>query len=86
MRFITLSATALVLLAAPALAEEKCNVPQAEWRSEAELTADLTAKGWTISNIKTEDGCYEVYGKDEKGTRVEVFLNPKTFELVGSDE
>ena len=86
MRFLPLSAFALTLLAAPVLAEEKCNVPKDEWRSEAELSAELTGKGWTISNIKTEDGCYEVYGKDDKGTRVEVFVNPKTFEVVGSDE
>ena len=51
-----------------------------------ELKADLTAKGWTISNVKTEDGCYEVYGKDEKGKKVEIFFDPATFEAKGSDD
>ncbi len=78
-----------VALTAPAfaaMAEDLCSVPEAEWRPQAELEADLTAKGWSISNVKKEDGCYEVYGKNEKGERVEVFIDPKSFEVVGSDE
>lgn len=83
---ITLLALALTGLAVPALATERCDVPQADWRPVEELTTALTAKGWTISNVKTEDGCYEVYGKDETGKRVEIFFDPATFEAVGSDD
>lgn len=78
-----------VALAAPAfaaMAEDLCSVPEAEWRPQAELEADLIAKGWTITNVKKEDGCFEVYGKNEKGEKVEVFIDPKTFEVVGSDD
>ena len=32
--------------------------------------------------MKITNGCYEVYGKNEKGGNVEVFFHPKTFELV----
>lgn len=85
-KIATLSALALGAATLPALAEERCNVPQAEWRTEVDLTADLTAKGWTISQIKTEDGCYEVYGKDKDGAKQEVFIDPKTFEIVGHDD
>ena len=79
---------ALVLAtpAGAALAADKCSVPQAEWRTQADLEAHLAGMGWTISKIKQEDGCFEVYGKDDKGTRVEVFIDPKTFEVVGSDD
>lgn len=72
--------------AGAALASDRCSVPEAEWRPQAELESTLTGKGWTISNVKKEDGCYEVYAKDEKGARVEVFIDPKTFEIVGSDD
>lgn len=78
-----------IVLSTPAfaaMAEDRCAVPEAEWRSQAELEADLTTKGWTVSNVKKEDGCYEVYGKNEKGERIEVFIDPKSFEVVGSDE
>lgn len=78
-----------IALSAPAfaaMAEDLCSVPEAEWRTQAELEADLTGKGWTISNVKKEDGCYEVYGTNEKGEKVEVFIDPKTFAVVGSDD
>ena len=78
---IALSATAF-----GAMAENLCAVPDAEWRPQAELEADLTGKGWTVTKVKKEDGCYEVYGKNEKGEKVEVFIDPKTFVVVGSDD
>ena len=62
-------ASALVLSALPALAAERCDVPKEKWRPVAELQSELTGKGWTIRNVKTEDGCYEVYGTDAAGTR-----------------
>ena len=86
-KIVILSALAFGAATLPVLAEDdRCTGPVAEWRSEADLTADLTAKGWTISQIKKEDGCYEVYGKDKDGAKQEVFINPKTFEIVGSDD
>lgn len=75
-----------VVPATATLASERCSVPDAEWRPQAELEADLTGKGWTISNVKKEDGCYEVYGTNDKGEKVEVFIDPKSFEVVGSDD
>ena len=79
-------ATLMIAVALPALAEDRCTVPEADWRPVEDLKADLTAKGWTISNVKTEDGCYEVYGHDQDGKRVETFFDPATFEAVGDDD
>jgi hypothetical protein len=79
-------AAPLLGLALPALAEGKCDVPKDKWRPVEELKADLTAKGWEVKNVKTEDGCYEVYGKDKDGKKVELFFDPASFEVVGSDE
>ena len=39
-------------------------------------------QGWKISRIKITNGCYEVYGKDDKNNPVETFFHPKTFEVV----
>lgn len=87
MRFTLLPvATLMIAVALPALAEDRCTVPEADWRPVEDLKADLTAKGWTISNVKTEDGCYEVYGHDQDGKRVETFFDPATFEAVGDDD
>jgi hypothetical protein len=71
--------------AAGALAQhaEKCEaIPQAEWKPQAELERKLTNQGWKISRVKITNGCYEVYGRDEKNQKVETFFHPKTFEVV----
>lgn len=74
--------TAILLTAGPALAETACSVPKAEWQSEQALRDKLTAKNWTVNKIKIDDGCYEVYGKDDKGEKYEIYFNPKTLEPI----
>jgi len=62
----------------------KCDVPKTEWKKQTELKDKLLADGWKkVRQVKTENGCYEVYGFNEKNERAEVFFNPKTFEKVG---
>jgi hypothetical protein len=62
----------------------KCDVPKAERKKQMELKDKLLADGWKkVRQIKVENGCYEVYGFNEKNERAEVFFNPKTFEKVG---
>jgi len=54
-----------------------------ELRPQMELQRLLVAQGWRVRQIKTFNGCYEVYGFDEKGQRTEAFFDPKTFEKIG---
>jgi hypothetical protein len=79
-------AAALALAACPVLAAERCDAPKESWRPIEDLKSELTGKGWTIKNVKTEDGCYEVYGTDADGKRAEVFFDPASFDMVGSDD
>ncbi|MCG2592593.1 PepSY domain-containing protein [Ramlibacter sp. XY19] len=82
-----LTAIAALTLGASAFAhgEFKCDVPKAEWKPQMELKAKLETDGWKkVRQVKVENGCYEVYGFDEKNERAEKFYNPKTFELVGA--
>jgi hypothetical protein len=88
-RFIAASLMALAA-AAPAAAQFvehdkiKCEaVAKEEMRPQMDLQRKLTSDGWKVRQIKNFNGCYEVYGFDEKGERVEVFFHPKTFEKVG---
>ena len=79
------AAVLLALAAAGAQAQhaEKCEaIPKEEWKPQAELERKLTDMGWKISRVKITNGCYEVYGRDEKNAKVEVFFHPKTFERV----
>ena len=76
---------ALLALASAVHAQhkERCEpIPQEQWRPQADLERVLARQGWKISRVKITNGCYEVYGRDEKGKPVETFFHPKTFEVV----
>ena len=68
--------------AALAHGDVRCDVPKAEWKPQMELQSKLVGEGWKVRKVQVENGCYEVYGFDAKGERVEAFFNPKTFERV----
>lgn len=74
----------LALGAGAALASDKCAVPQAEWQPQEALQQKLEGDGWNVKKIKVEDGCYEVYGFDKAGKRMEAYFDPKTFATVKS--
>ncbi len=74
---------ALASVGAFAQHAEKCEpVPKEEWRPQAELERKLANQGWKISRVKITNGCYEVYGRDEKNGKVETFFHPKTLDVV----
>jgi len=79
-----ITAIALITIAgtAGAFAAPSCNVDKTEWQAEQVLHDKLTALKWTIKKVKIDNGCYEVYGTDDKGQRVEIYFNPKTLEAV----
>ena len=76
--------TALLgVLSSPAHAsDDMCNVPKADWKTKEALTEKLTAEGWDVRKVKTEDGCFEVYAIDANGKKVEAYFNPNTFDAV----
>jgi hypothetical protein len=84
MQVMTAAALAWAALSGSALAhEERCEtIPKAEWKPKAELEKKLTDSGWKVKRVKIENGCYEVYGTDDKGAKAEVFFHPKTLERV----
>ena len=86
MKAIFLSAALGAALAAgPALASDKCSVPKVDWQPQQALQQKLEGEGWKIKKIKVDDSCYEVYGTDAAGKRLEVYFDPKTFAVVESE-
>ena len=76
---------ALLMASGTALAhgDVKCQkYPKEEWKAHTELQRKLEENGWQIRRMEKTDTCYEVYGKDPQGKRVEAFFDPKTFERV----
>lgn len=56
--------------------------PRAEWMSVSALSQKLESQGYTIQEIDTEYGVYEVEMVDANGMRVEAYLHPVTGEPV----
>ena len=70
-------------VAAHAHGDVRCEaVPKADWRPQADLEQQLKSAGSKVNRVKEHNGCYEVYGIDEKGKKFENFYNPKTLEQV----
>ena len=59
--------------------------PKEEWKSEDEARAMVEEEGYEIRKVKEEGGCYEVYAKKD-GEKFELFINPKTLEIVKIEE
>lgn len=56
--------------------------PRESWQPQAKLEQVLKEKGWQVRRIKEDGGCYEVYGLDDKGQRVEAYFHPLTLAPV----
>ena len=88
MKSIVLAATLgmLATLSASALAKADCKAyPKAEWMKEADAKAKIEAQGYTISKFKVDGNCYEIYGKNKEGKKVEIYFDAKTLETVKAE-
>lgn len=66
---------ALTSIATPPLI---CNRPQEKWMNESDLQHLLIRKGFLIGTIKIVNGCYEFYGLDPRGRRIQILIDPET--------
>ena len=79
-----LSAVA-ALVSGAALAGPACNVPKEKWLPEAGFKKDLEAQGYQIKTFKVSKGqCYEIYGFDKAGKKVEIYFDPATGKPIES--
>jgi hypothetical protein len=71
------------LIAGTAYADiDDCFVPMSQWQSRNAVQTMAEDKGWKVRRIKTDDGCYEIKGWDEKGIEIEVLVDPATLDIV----
>jgi hypothetical protein len=75
-------AVVAALSAAPALADDDCFVPMADWQPRETVARMAAENGWTVRRIKIDDGCYEIDGHDAQGRRVEVTVHPATLQVI----
>ena len=80
-----LLASLAALASASAFAGPTCTVPQEKWMKESDFRARMEAQGYQIKTFKVSKGkCYEIYGFDKSGKKVEIYFNPETAAVLES--
>jgi hypothetical protein len=53
--------------------------PKDKWMKESEFRAQLEQQGYRIKTFKVTSGqCYEIYGHDKDGKKIEIYFDPAT--------
>jgi hypothetical protein len=77
---------ALCVMAGPALAGPTCtDEPKTKWLTEEQMTAKFTALGYRddVKKLHVSGGkCWEIYGHDKQGRKVEVYFHPISGDVV----
>lgn len=68
----------ILSLGTNAFAGPECTkAPKSEWMSENAMKQKLADEGYVFDKFKTTSGnCYEIYGKDKDGRKVEIYFSP----------
>jgi hypothetical protein len=60
------------------------SAPEAQWLSLDALKAKAEAAGFQVQKAKLKAACGEIYALDSNGARVELFVDPTSGQIVGS--
>lgn len=78
-----LIAAAAALAAPAAFAGPKCtDAPRDKWLPKEVMQARIVKAGYAIDKFKVSGSCYEIYGKDKAGNRVEIYYDPTNGKVV----
>ncbi len=77
---------AMLTLTTQVYAKKNCtSEPKSKWMSESDFKAKMVKKGYEIRKFKQPGTCYEIYGRNPQGQKVEVYFNPVTAEIIKSE-
>lgn len=85
MKTFLMATTLLAGLGAAGVAladDDDCRVPMANWQPREAVQKMAEEQGWSVRRIKTDDGCYEIKGRDGSGREIEVKVDPATLAVV----
>ena len=57
-----------------------------QWLSGETIKTKLAQLGYTVREIESEDGRYEVKATDKQDARIELYVNPVTGEILKPEE
>lgn len=76
---VFLSCFSVISNAGPSCAEEQTS----QWLSEEDMKAKISEMGYSFDKFKISRGkCYEIYGHNKNGQKVEVYFDPVSGEIV----
>jgi hypothetical protein len=68
-----------------AYAKKNCtDQPKEEWMSIDAFKEMVKKQGYVIRKLKQPGTCYEIYGKDKDGKKIEIYFNPVNGKIVKS--
>ena len=77
---------ALASFSGTASAKADCKAyPKAEWMKEADAKAKIESQGYVIDKFKVSGNCYEIYGKNKDGKKVEIYYDAKSLDPVKTE-
>lgn len=59
-----------------------CNTPKEKWMKEPDLRRALRRQGYLVGTIRIDRECYELYGLDPRGRRIQILIDPETAKPV----
>lgn len=85
-RMVFAALSICMFASASAFAKANCKAyPKSEWMSEADAKAKIEAQGFTIAKFKVDGNCYEIYGRNKAGKKVEIYYDAKSLEPVKTE-
>lgn len=75
--------TLLLLCTVAAQAKKTCtDQPKDKWMKEEDFKAKVEGLGYKIKKFKQPGSCYEIYGTNKEGKKVEIYFNPVDASIV----
>lgn len=68
-----------------ALASDHCDRPMRDWRPRQAVEERVRKLGVEVSRIRTDDGCYKIYGRTADGRSVEIKMDPVTLKVLETE-
>lgn len=73
----------LMLFSVAGYAKKNCtDEPKDKWMSEEEFQKKVESQGYKIKKFKQPGTCYEIYGLNKEGKKVEIYFNPVDGSIV----
>ena len=78
-----LTISLVTLATSAAYAKKSCtDQPKDKWMTEEAFKQKVEGLGYKISKFKQPGTCYEIYGTDKDGKKVEIYFDPTDAKIV----